>query len=398
MPAQAAAGRFAWFTTARRVVGATAATTFVGAWYYRPVADFSTDGTGPRRDAEIFCSETNPYIRSHTPPILEAARTLSIGFTTIAIRMFMNTYGSFEIVDDDNYQNFVQTVLGEGRENSRGLITVSNHRSLFDDPGVMSGILPWWITLRPKYNRWGICSQEYCFNDVLPGLIKGYIGAGQVLPICRGKGVNQKLLLDFARHLAAGEWCHIFPEGGVWQLKELGGRRDMEGSYGRGRVTGPGKLRWGVGKLIAHAPVRPRVVPFAHAGMENLLPQDPESGITMRKRNIIGGEPLRILVRFGEELHFDDLIEEHEAKHGKLWTYEATTESKKEEEDVRYGGLGGSNQRGEFHNRWDSSPEEKILYSKITSRIEEHLDKLSKEVVAEHARKGEELRRQAEGR
>lgn len=310
----------------------------------------------------------------------------------------MNTYGSFEIVDDDNYQNFVQTVLGEGRENSRGLITVSNHRSLFDDPGVMSGILPWWITLRPKYNRWGICSQEYCFNDVLPGLIKGYIGAGQVLPICRGKGVNQKLLLDFARHLAAGEWCHIFPEGGVWQLKELGGRRDMEGSYGRGRVTGPGKLRWGVGKLIAHAPVRPRVVPFAHAGMENLLPQDPESGITMRKRNIIGGEPLRILVRFGEELHFDDLIEEHEAKHGKLWTYEATTESKKEEEDVRYGGLGGSNQRGEFHNRWDSSPEEKILYSKITSRIEEHLDKLSKEVVAEHARKGEELRRQAEGR
>ena len=135
--------RLAWLATARRVIGATAATTFAGAWYYRPVADQSIDGTGPRRDQELFCSESNPYIRAHTPPILEAARTLSIGFTTIVIRLFINTYGSFEIVDDDNYKAFVGAVLGEGRENpSRGLITVSNHRSLFDDPGVMSGLGP----------------------------------------------------------------------------------------------------------------------------------------------------------------------------------------------------------------------------------------------------------------
>ena len=48
--------RLAWLATARRGIGATAATTFVGAWYYRPVADQSTDGTGPRRDQELFCS------------------------------------------------------------------------------------------------------------------------------------------------------------------------------------------------------------------------------------------------------------------------------------------------------------------------------------------------------
>ena len=117
----------------------------------------------------------------------------------------------------------------------------------------------------------------------------------------------------------------------------------------------------------------------------------------MRKRNIIGGEPLRILVQFGEELYFDDLIEAHEAKHGKLWTYDATTESKREDDDIRYGGLGGSKQRGGFHGRWDSSPEEKMLYSKIVSRIEEHLDRLTKDVVTEHARKGGEVRIQ-EGR
>ena len=209
----------------------------------------------------------------------------------------------------------------------------------------------------------------------------------KVLPICRGKGINQKLLLDFARHLAAGEWCHLFPEGGVWQVNQLGGRRDLPLSYGRGRVTGEGKLRWGVGKLIAHAPVRPRVIPFAHAGIENLLPQDPESGITMRKRDLIGGEPLQIMVQFGKEIVFDDLIEEHERKHGKLWTYNATTKSHKEEDDMTYGGLGGKSQRGEFHNRWDSSREERLLYSKISARIETHLEALTQHVVAEQARK-----------
>jgi hypothetical protein len=28
-------------------------------------------------------------------------------------------------------------------------------------------------------------------------------------------GVNQKLLLDYARLVAAGEWCHIYPEAGL---------------------------------------------------------------------------------------------------------------------------------------------------------------------------------------
>ncbi len=260
----------------------------------------------------------------------------------------MSTYGRYEIVEDECYDSFLRAVLN--RSPNQGLITVSNHRSLFDDPGIVSCLLPLPIAIQPKYNRWGICSQEYCFNDALPGLIKGYIGAGQVLPICRGAGINQKLLLDFGRHLAAGEWCHVFPEGGVWQWDELGGRRLLpkgvecksSSDFGpssnleddsivipatkKHRRLAPspkGKLKWGIGKLIAHAPTTPKVLPFAHVGMEKLLPPDAISGKTKLRNNllksllpsILGGDAqdkLSIQIQFGKEISFEDLISAHE--------------------------------------------------------------------------------------
>ena len=40
----------------------------------------------------------------------------------------------------------------------------------------------------------------------------------KVLPIERGAGLDQKLLLNFSRKLAAGGWCHIFPEGKTVQV------------------------------------------------------------------------------------------------------------------------------------------------------------------------------------
>lgn len=45
--------------------------------------------------------------------------------------------------------------------------------------------------------------------------------ARQVLPIERGGGVDQKLLLDFSRRLANGGWCHIFPEGKTVQVLRM---------------------------------------------------------------------------------------------------------------------------------------------------------------------------------
>ncbi|KAL3805745.1 hypothetical protein ACHAW5_003825 [Stephanodiscus triporus] len=225
--------------------------------------------------------------------------------------------------DDDDCDDDEDDGQGRPRRHHRRweLITVSNHRSLFNDPGVLSCLLPLPITKQPRYNRWALCSQEYCFNGALPGLIRGYIGAGQ---------------------------------GGVWQWTTRGGRclRTPSASlsdFGRGNGSGPnddddnnndddddgamriipatarqralplspvGKLKWGVSKLIAHAPIMLVVIPFAHHGMERLLPQDEDR--------------LHVTVRFGKEISFDDLILEHKSRHGKLWKYSGKVEDDEE--------------------------------------------------------------------
>ena len=70
--------------------------------------------------------------------------------------------------------------------------------------------------------------------------------------------MDQPLLHDVARQLGAGRWVHVFPEGRVVQgwsvgLDPLTARSPLQlGSQGR--------LKWGVGKLVAHAPVTPIIV------------------------------------------------------------------------------------------------------------------------------------------
>lgn len=362
-----------------RLIGATWLLSIGSATYYRPLPMSDSSLPPPGHDkhereekdidinlhaidrkGEIFCSDEPPaFSRDDTPVLLGIAQKLSIGITTVVIRLFMNTYGEYSIHDNEHYEHFVKLVLGgKGRkENKQGLLTVSNHRTLFDDPGVVSCLLPLWIGVQPKYNRWGICSQEYCFSDLMPTLMKGYIGAGQVLPIKRGGGINQTLFRDFASLVARGEWCHIFPEGGVWQWNELGGRGRHSIIESEARGLKKSKLKWGVGKLIAHAPNRPRVVPFAHVGMENLLPQDPKTRKTYLKKKIIGGAPLKLRIQFGAEIYFDDLIEEHESQYGKLWIY------------------------GAEKKHFVSSEVEKELYRKIAVRIQHRLETLTKEVL-----------------
>ena len=439
------------------ITGMTFVASMTTAWYYRPIAAGSESKetffrSSSSSSSSLIGNNLNDDRNSNNsnndePILLHLARWISIGVTTVAIRLLMTTYGQYTIVEDENYLHFLQTVLDDDRTSSlllpddevekndpkrkqrrrRGMITVSNHRSLFDDPGVVSCLLPLHIAIQPRYNRWGICSQEYCFNSALPGLIKGYIGAGQVLPIHRGGGIDQALLYNFAYRLAQGGWCHVFPEGGVWQWNELGGRRQLPNNAiavsssdidttsttcdDKQIITATinqrnlpyhpskGKLKWGIGKLIAHAPIPPVVIPFAHVGMEQLLPQDVNTGQTkLHIRSLFGTnsqknyDKLHVKICFGSEIKFDDLLIEHERKFGKLWKFHdhddnvevAVQQQQKLQKQQR------SIDEVAIPSNWKSSTEERILYSKITNRIERQLDIITKEICRQQQQQQEE--------
>ena len=308
-------------------------------YMYRPLPD-PKDGRGPIRSGPFISSS----LALESPSILYDIGQKIIVFLTVTItRTFLKAGGTFDIIMDDNYYNFIDKTIS--RHKSQPLITISNHRSMFDDPSILSSLLPYWYNIQPKYLRWNVCSQEFCFNDIIPSFIQAYIGAGKTLPIWRGGGINQRLLWDFATKVAQGEWCHIFPEGGVWQHETLGGRNN-------GKEDKIGKLKWGVAKLIAHAPITPIVIGFYHMGMETVIPQNQETRLTE-------GLPIprpghKVTLRFGNQIQFNDLIDEHEKIYGKLWKYNQTD-----------------------NTIWTSKPEDLILYQKITLRIQQHLELLN---------------------
>ena len=53
-------------------------------------------------------------------------------------------------------------------------------------------------------------------------------------------------------------------------------------------------------------------------------------------------------VRFGSELHFDDLIQAHERKFGPLWKYNASVDDDEHSSDAAAD--------NDFHDHWDSKP------------------------------------------
>jgi monolysocardiolipin acyltransferase len=146
---------------------------------------------------------------------------------------------------------------------------------------------------------------------------------------------------------------HYYNKAGIWQKKNLGGRQN-------GQERNIGKLKWGVGKLIAHSPVVPIVIPFFFSGTETIIPQDP---VTKKVNSYIPKPGHKVVVRFGKRIEFSDLIELHEYKYGPLWKYKQSVQMDTESD----------------HSNWISNDNDKILYSKITKRIEEKLAELNEE-------------------
>ena len=150
----------------------------------------------------------------------------------------------------------MNTLTMEGRErfealadrNGRGLLTFSNHVSLFDDP-----------LLTANFTTSSYDNLRWVASDALNFFGSGWkawiFTAGKCVPIVRGAGVDQDGFSFLRDHLAEGAWVHIFPEGGR--------TRDPHAL-----MRTPFKL--GIGRLIDEA--RPIALPFYHHGMQGVLP------------------------------------------------------------------------------------------------------------------------------
>jgi len=164
------------------------------------------------------------------------------------------------------------------RPKGRPLLSVINHQSCFDDPGIWGALLSASQLMDTRLMRWGASASEVIFLN--RGLAT-FWSLGKVVPIVRGWGVHQPAMQFLLQRLNQGGWVNIFPEG---------------------RVAYPypvPRFRWGVGHLIASCTAAPLLLPVCHDGMAEVLPNPVAPGDSqpclIRPGNLVTvsiGEPL----------------------------------------------------------------------------------------------------------
>ena len=294
------------------------------------------------------------------------SRKIAIGLTTWAMHGLirgLNTteyqnmdifYASHPVFKDEpefrSHNSKSSQETSKEQSKNPPLLTVSNHTSALDDPGLIGSLVPLKYAFRPEVARWNICSEEICFKKKI---YQSFFGSGKTLPIQRGGGITQYAFKRFADKLRPGNWVHIFPEGRIWQTAD-----GFDGRIGGNHRY----MRWGVAKMICTAAVTPIVLPFYHAGMEEIIPQN-------EKRKVISKIPQigkKVSVTMGNPIYVEDLVKEYKKYHEE--------QVQREEEFIKkYQKNAGD---------WSREPteKEKRIFSDITKRIEVALKNLEKEV------------------
>lgn len=157
------------------------------------------------------------------------------------------------------------------------IITISNHESCFDDPGLW-GALPLKYVCSSKRIRWALAAHDICFTQKSHATFFMY---GKCIPCVRGAGVFQPAVDACIDKLKEGEWVHVFPEGKV----------NMEQEYIR--------FKWGVGRMIYESPVVPIVIPIWHKGMDTVLPNEPPYYLRLGKK---------VTMNFGKPIELTELV------------------------------------------------------------------------------------------
>lgn len=207
------------------------------------------------REEEKIRVKNQTYVA--TPPLSGNGgfgTALIIGTVAAFSKVLMKTLNSIHTYRMEMLYDFI-----EHRSESRGLLTFSNHQSVMDDPFLLAAVLPPRILLKPDLMRWGLCSLDICFQN---SLVSRALRLGKAMPIQRRGGISQSFLRTAADKLSNGDWVHVYPEGRVRQI-------------------GMGYSKRGVGKMLAMTFEAgrglPLVLPMYHEGIEQVMPQLPES-------------------------------------------------------------------------------------------------------------------------
>lgn len=141
----------------------------------------------------------------------DGASAVAVSMTAALFTSVLRAFNTIDIVDLEK----LHTHLLAPRPARAPLVTVFNHCSMLDDPGLMSLLLPAELVRWPARGlRWGVCTENICFTQPLHA---AWTGLGRGLPIRRGGSIYQKGVATLQEKVNAGEWVHVFAEGRVWQ-------------------------------------------------------------------------------------------------------------------------------------------------------------------------------------
>lgn len=103
------------------------------------------------------------------PPWGAYGRDLTLGAVSTAAKLLLRGLNTLTVAEPER-RRFEDLVAR--REPGVGLLTYCNHTSTFDDPGLPSALLPWWMFWRDHAHgvmRWTMCASDVCFKSELLG-------------------------------------------------------------------------------------------------------------------------------------------------------------------------------------------------------------------------------------
>ncbi|KAJ4311176.1 Lyso-phosphatidylcholine acyltransferase [Neodidymelliopsis sp. IMI 364377] len=261
-------------------------------------------------------------------------------FTMGAVGLLCKGFLGLNSIETHGMERFLRLLdeREDPKERERGLITVSNHISVMDDP-ILWGILPLSYMFSPDNLRWGLASYDLCFTN--KGL-STFFTFGQTLPTHRSAhssfgGLFQPTITQAIRLLSRGPflyandppekpttslrspdlidpfssghltfstngedtfpapsqyinrrhaWVHIFPEGMIHQTEE----RIMR------------YFKWGVSRLVLESEPMPDVVPIFIEGFDNIMHE------TRTFPRFIPRPFQNVRVTFGEKLNMEEVF------------------------------------------------------------------------------------------